>query len=90
MNIWRKFEFRGRDINENPFVDFGFVVIGAGRWGLTSHMLREALWVDAEDDVIPAFKRYYEGQGFSKLRCKVLWDNGGPLDTPSEVGWQNM
>jgi hypothetical protein len=90
MKIWRKFEFRGRDINSNPFVDFGFVEVDGGRLGLTSHLLREPLWVDGEDDVMPAFKRYYEGQGLSNLRCKILWEKGGPVDTPFDVGWQDM
>ena len=90
MTIWRKFEFRGRDVNDNPFVDFGFVAIDRARSALTSHLLREPLWVQAQDEVIPAFKGYYEGLGFSKLRYKILWDEGGPLDTPSDTGWQDM
>ena len=42
MNLWRKFEFRGRDLNRNPFVDFGFVEVKEQRLALTSHMLRRA------------------------------------------------
>ena len=90
MNIWRKFEFRGRDANGNPCVDFGFVEVEGGRLALTSHMLREPLWVDGEDRVLATFKRYYEGQGFSHLRYKVLWQDGGPVDTPFEEGWQDI
>jgi hypothetical protein len=90
MNIWRKFEFRGRDANGNPFVDFGFVDVAGERLALSSHMLREPLWVDGEDRVIAAFKRYYEGQGFSNLRYKVLWREGGPVDTPFAEGWQDI
>jgi hypothetical protein len=90
MNIWRKFEFRGRDANGNPFVDFGFVDVAGERLALSSHMLREPLWVDGEDRVIAAFKGYYEGQGFSNLRYKVLWREGGPVDTPFAEGWQDI
>jgi hypothetical protein len=90
MNIWRKFEFRGRDANHNPFVDFGFVEVEGDRLALTSHMLRDPLWVAGEGDVIPAFKRYYEGEGFSDLRYKTLWAEEGPVDTPFEEGWQDM
>ena len=90
MNMWRKFEFRGRDPNCNPFVDFGFVEIRESRLALSSHMLREPLWVDSEPHVIVTFKRYYEAQGFSNLRYKVLWQEGAPIDTPFDEGWQEM
>jgi hypothetical protein len=90
MNIWRKFEFRRRDPNHNPFVDFGFVEVKEARLALSSHMLREPLWVDSEPHVIPTFKRYYEAQGFSNLRYKVLWKEGGPVDVPVDEGWQEM
>jgi hypothetical protein len=90
MNIWRKFEFRGRDPHQNPFVDFGFVVVDEGRLLLSSHMLRQPLRVDCQERVIPAFKRYYAAQGFSQLRYKVLWNEGGPVDTPSAQGWEEM
>ena len=90
MNIWRKFEFRGRDPNHNPFVDFGFVEGEEGHLALSSHMLREPLWVDGADHVIPAFKRYYEEKGFSNLRYKVLWKEGAPVDTPFDEGWEDM
>jgi hypothetical protein len=90
MTIWRKFEFRGRDPNDNPFVDFGFVEVEDGRLALSSHMLREPLWVNHESRVIPTFKQYYEAKGFSKLRYKVLWQDGGPVDTPFEEGWEEM
>jgi hypothetical protein len=90
MTIWRKFEFRGRDPNQNPFVDFGFVESEEGRWALSSHMLREPLWVGCEKHVIPTFKRYYEAQGFSQLRYKVLWREGGPVDPPLVEGWEEM
>jgi hypothetical protein len=90
MDIWRKFEFRGRDPNHNPFVDFGFVKVGEARLALSSHMLREPLWVESELLVIPTFKRYYEAQGFSNLRYKVLWTEGGPVDVPFDEGWQDM
>ena len=63
MNLWRTFEFRGRDPNDNPFVDFGFVEVKEGRLALSSHMLREPLWVDGAPQVMPTFKRYYETQG---------------------------
>ncbi len=90
MTIWRKLESRGRDVNDNPFVDFGFVAIERAQLSLTSHLLRQALWVEAQDEGIPAFKGYYEGLGFSMLRYKILWDDGGPLDTASDVGWQDL
>ncbi len=90
MQLWRKFEFRGRDPNRNPFVDFGFVEVESSRWALTSHMLRGPLWVEDRDAVLQAFKAYYEGKGFSNPRCKVLWDEGGPVDTPFEEGWQSL
>ena len=90
MQIWRKLEFRGRDANRNPFVDFAFIEVEGERWGLTSHMLREPLWVDSKDRIMPTFKRYYEGQGVSNLRYKVLWQEGGPVDTPFEEGWQDI
>jgi hypothetical protein len=90
MNIWCKFEFRGRDPNDNPFVDFGFVEVEEGCLALSSHMLRKPLRVDSKDHVIPTFKRYYEGQGFSKLRYKVLWKEGGPVDVPADEGWEEM
>jgi hypothetical protein len=90
MEIWRRLEFRGRDPNHNPFVDFGFVTVEESRLALSSHLLREPLWVDSELLVIPAFKRYYEAQGFSKLRYKVLWTEKGPVDTPFDEGWQEM
>ena len=56
MKIWQKFEFRERDPNDNPFVDFGFVEVEGSRFALTSHMLREPLWAEDEDMVLPAFK----------------------------------
>jgi hypothetical protein len=87
MKIWRKFEFRGRDPNDNPFLDFGFVESDGRRYALTSHMLREPLWVDREPHVLPTFKAYFESQGFTQLRYKVLWDDDGPVDTPFEEGW---
>lgn len=90
MNIWRKFEFRGRDLHHNPFVDFGFVEVQGAGLALSSHLLREPLWVDSETDVMPAFKRYYEARGFSKLRYKVLWKEGGPVDAPFDEGWEDM
>jgi hypothetical protein len=89
MTIWRKLEFRGRDVNGNPFVDFGFVEIAGGQLILSSHLLREPLRVDGEDRVIPAFKHFYAEQGFSNLRYKVLWENGGPVDTPFHEGWRD-
>jgi len=82
MHLWRTFEFRGRDLNGNPFVDFGFVEVKEQRLALTSHMLHQPLWVDGTPDVVPTFKRYYEAQGVSKLRCKVLWQEGGTVDVP--------
>jgi hypothetical protein len=90
MNIWRKFEFRGRDPQSNPFVDFGFVELEGSQFALTSHMLREPLRVDAEAGVLPAFQRYYESQGFTRLRHKVLWDGNGPVDAPFEEGWGDL
>jgi hypothetical protein len=90
MNPWRTFEFRGRDPNDNPFVDFGFVEVKGERLALSSHMLREPLWVDSEQRVMPTFKRYYEAQGFSKLRYKVLWREGAPVDAPFDEGWEDL
>jgi hypothetical protein len=90
MTLWRKFEFRGRDPNHNPFVDFGFVEVEEGHLALSSHMLREPLWVHSEDRVIPTFKGYYEGRAFAQLRYKVLWKEGAPIDTPFEEGWVEM
>jgi hypothetical protein len=90
MQIWRKFEFRGRDPRGNPFVDFGFVEVDEMRFGLTSHMLRRPLWVGSVDEVLPSFKRYYEARGFTNLRYKVLWDETGPVDTPFEAGWEHF
>ena len=87
--IWRKFEFRGRDANGNPFVDFGFVESVGEQLLLSSHLLREPLRVDGEDRVMPAFKHFYAGRGFSNLRYKVLWENGGPVDTPFHEGWMD-
>jgi hypothetical protein len=90
MTPWRRFEFRGRDVSDNPFVDFGFVVSDGGRFGLSSHLLRDPLWVDDAEQIIPAFRGYFTEQGFAKLRYKVLWEKGAPVDTPFEVGWQDM
>ena len=90
MTLWRTFEFRGRDPNDNPFVDFGFVEVEGGRLALSSHMLREPLWVDSEAAVLSCFQQYYEGRGFTHLRYKVLWDDNGPVDTPFEEGWANL
>jgi hypothetical protein len=90
MQIWRKFEFRGRDPNHNPFVDFGFVTAEEGRLGLSSHLLHEPLWVESARRVLPTFKHYYETQGFSNLRYKVLWTEAGPVDSPFEAGWEEM
>jgi len=90
MNIWRKFEFRGRDPNDNPFVDFGFVEVRGERLALSSHLFREPLWVDSLLHVIPTFKRYYTAHGFSHLRYKVLWQEGGPVDVPFDEGWQEL
>jgi hypothetical protein len=90
MQIWRKFEFRGRDPHDNPFVDFGFVEVDEMRFGLTSHMLRQPLWVGSVHEVLPSFKRYYEARGFTNLRYKVLWDETGPVDTPFEAGWEHF
>jgi hypothetical protein len=87
MTIWRKLEFRGRDVNGNPFVDFGFVEVAGGQLILTSHLLREPLRVGGEEHVVPAFKHFYAEQGFSNLRYKVLWESGGPVDTPFHEGW---
>jgi hypothetical protein len=90
MNIWRTFEFRGRDPSDNPFVDFGFVEVKDGQLGVSSHMLRQQTWVDCEQRIIPTFRRYYEARGFSQLRYKVLWTAGGPVDTPVDEGWEDM
>jgi len=90
MDLWRKFEFRGRDPQHNPFVDFAFVEIKGSQFGLTSHMLREPVWVEGEERVLPTLKQYYEGKGFSNLRYKVLWREDGPLDTPFEEGWEHV
>ena len=90
MELWRTFEFRGRDLNGNPFVDFGFVEVEEPRLALTSHMLRQPLWVDSTLHVLPTFKRYYEDQGISKLRYKVLWQEGGPVDAPFTEGWDDL
>jgi hypothetical protein len=85
--IWRKFEFRGRDPNRHPFLDFGFVGREGSQLTLTSHMLREPLQVEGAESVLPAFQQFYEGKGVSDLRYKVLWDDDGPVDTPFEEGW---
>ena len=90
MSLWRAFEFRGRDANNNPFVDFGFVVIEGAHLALSSHLLREPLLVDSEWEVTSTFKRYYEAQGFAKLRYKVLWREGAPVDAPFEEGWEDL
>jgi hypothetical protein len=90
MNPWRTFEFRGRDPNDNPFVDFGFVEVTGGRLALSSHLLREPLGVEGEAHVLPRFKQYYEARGFTQLRYKILWDESGPVDTPFEEGWQQL
>jgi hypothetical protein len=90
MDLWRTFEFRGRDPNGNPFVDFGFVEVGEQGLALTSHMLRHPLWVDSAPDVLPTFKRYFEARGFSTLRYKVLWQDGGPGDVPFAEGWADL
>jgi hypothetical protein len=90
MTIWRKFEFRGRDPNDNPFVDFGFAEVESGRLALSSHMLREPLWVEDEAEVLPRFKQYYEARGFTRLQYKVLWYDNSPVDTPFEAGWQRL
>jgi hypothetical protein len=90
MHIWRKLEFRGRDRHGNPFVDFGLVEVEHGRFALTSHVLRQPLWVESAAAILPQFKRYFEAQGFARLRYKVLWDEAGPLDTPFEEGWQDL
>jgi hypothetical protein len=87
---WRSYEFRGRDRHGNPFVDFGFVEVKGARLALSSHMLREVLWVNCASCVIPTFKRYYEAQGISKLRCKVLRQDGRPVDLPFAEGWEEM
>jgi hypothetical protein len=90
LNLWRAYEFRGLDPNHNPFVDFGFVEKEGARLALSSHMLHQPLWVDSAPHVVPTFKRYYEAQGFSNLRYKVLWQEGGPVDTPFNEGWEPM
>jgi hypothetical protein len=89
MRIWRKLEFRGRDPLGNPFVDFGFVEAEGRRFALTSHLLREPLWVESEEAILPRFKQYFEAQGFTDLRCKVLWDDG-PVDSPFAAGWASL
>jgi hypothetical protein len=88
MPIWRTFEFRGRDANNNPFVDFGFVEVEVGRLALSSHMLREPLWVTNQAEVLPRFQHYYESHGVSQLRYKVLWEGNTPVDTPFDEGWR--
>ena len=52
MTLWRTYEFRGRDPNDNPFVDFGFVEVKATGLALTSHMLRQPLGVDGAAGVM--------------------------------------
>jgi hypothetical protein len=90
MDLWRTFEFRGHDLHDNPFVDFGFAEKIGGRLALSSHLLRQPLWVDSEHLVLPCFKHYYEAQGVSQLRSKVLWKSGRPVDSAFEEGWQAM
>ena len=90
MNLWRTIEFRGSDPYDNPFVDFGFVKLEGERLALSSHMLREPLWVDGEQQVMATFKCYYQAQGCSKLRYKILWQEGVPIDTPFAEGWEDM
>lgn len=90
MNIWLKLEFRGRDPYHNPFVDFGFVEVKDGQLVVSSHLLRQPLWVDCEKRIIPTFRHYYEARGFSQLRYKVLWTAGAPVDTAVDEGWKEM
>jgi hypothetical protein len=90
MQTWRKLEFRGRDPQGNPFVDFGFIAEDGGRFALTSHMLRTPLWAEDASQVLPCFKHYYAERGFSQLRYKVLWDEHGPVDTAFEEGWSDL
>jgi hypothetical protein len=90
MKIWRKLEFRGRDPQGNPFVDFGFVEVEGSRFALTSHLLREPLRVERAEAVLPQFRQAYEARGFTHLRYKVLWDERGPVDTPFQEGWEQL
>jgi len=90
LNPWRTYEFRGRDRNDTPFVDFGCVEVKETGLALSSHMLREASWVNSVSCVIPTFKRYYEAQGVSKLRSMLLWQDGRPVDLPFAEGWEEL
>jgi hypothetical protein len=90
MQVWRSFEFRGRDRHGNAFVDFGFVAVEEQRLALTSHMLRQPLWVGDPEQVLPTFKNYYEAAGFAQLRYKILWQEGSPVDTPFAEGWEDL
>jgi hypothetical protein len=81
MNLWRTFEFRGRDPNDNPFVDFGFVEVKEDRLALTSHMLRKPLWVDSTPQVMPTFKRYY-GARLLEAAIQGPLAGWGPVDAP--------
>jgi hypothetical protein len=47
MGLWRTFECRGRDPNDNPFGDFGFAEVAGEHLALSRHVLREPLWVDS-------------------------------------------
>jgi hypothetical protein len=82
MHLGRTCEFRGLEPNPNPFVGFGLVEAEGTRLALSSHMLRQPLWVDGAPQAVPTLKPYYEAQGFSKRRYKVFWHEGGPMTPP--------
>jgi hypothetical protein len=65
-------EFRRLEPNHNPLVDFGLVEEEETRLALSSHMLHQPLWVNGAPQAVPTLKPYFEAQGFSKRRYKVL------------------
>jgi hypothetical protein len=90
MYIWRKLEFRGRDPQDNPCVDFGFIALDGDHFVLTSHLIRDPLWVNSAEAVLAEFQRVYQARGFTHLRYKILWAEGQPVDTAFEEGWVSL
>jgi len=82
----KKYEIRGLDRNQNPFADFGFVEQADAHYLFSSYIVKTPLDILGEGEIIPTFQHRYEEEGFSKIRYKVIWENG----TSTENDWVQL
>ncbi|MBI4640681.1 MAG: hypothetical protein HY731_08305 [Candidatus Tectomicrobia bacterium] len=76
----KKYEIRGLDKNQNPFADFGFAEQTDDHYLFSSYIVKAPLHISKEGEIVQTFQQRYEEEGFSKIRYKVIWENGTPVE----------